>query len=435
MLASTATTAAVFVPVIAWEGEVGQLLRDVAVAISFAIVTSLWVSVWVIPSLATRLKTRPAAEARSGAAARARRAVGRLVGRVARSAPLGLLTVTAAVGGSVALAAALLPPLEYLPSGNRNLIFGMLTPPPGTSIEDLDRVARRVQTRIAEESGQGRAPAVGRSFFVGSPERLFAGATADDPAKTRELLAWLRGVQSSIPGFFSFTTQASLFGRRGGSRSIEIHLTGRDLGELTAVGGRLMAAVNEALPGAQVRPEPSLDAGAPELRAYPRRREAASLGMPTDELGLTVDALVDGAIVGEVGLAGEAQLDVLLRARRASGGEIADPEALASAPVFTPAGEAVPLSVLADLREQLGPTVIRRIERRRGLTLTVSPPEEIPLESAITTLHEDVLEPLSQGGSLPAGVSVTVSGSAGISRRPRAASRGCCCSRSSSATS
>ena len=33
LVASTATTAAVFVPVIAWEGEVGQLLRDVAVAV------------------------------------------------------------------------------------------------------------------------------------------------------------------------------------------------------------------------------------------------------------------------------------------------------------------------------------------------------------------------------------------------------------------
>lgn len=413
ILASTATTAAVFVPVIAWEGEVGQLLRDVAVAISFAIATSLWVSVWVIPSLATRLKTRPAAEAREGWAVRARRAVGRLVARVARSAPLGLVTVTVAVAGSVALAAALLPPLEYLPSGNRNLIFGMLTPPPGTSIEDLDRVARLVQTRVARESGTDGVPAVGRSFFVGSPDRLFAGATAEDPTKTRELLAWLRRVQSSLPGFTAFTTQASLFGRRGGSRSIEINLTGRDLGELITVGGRLMRAVSEALPGAQVRPEPSLDAGAPELRAFPRRREAAALGMPTDELGLTVDALVDGAIVGEVGIGGEAQLDVLLRARRASGGEIADPEALASAPVFTPSGQAVPFSVLADLREELGPTVIRRIERRRGLTLTISPSEEIPLESAIDTLQRDVLEPLSRSDSLPPGVSVAVSGSAG----------------------
>ena len=38
LLASTATTAAVFIPVIFWQDEVGELLRDVAAAISVAVV-------------------------------------------------------------------------------------------------------------------------------------------------------------------------------------------------------------------------------------------------------------------------------------------------------------------------------------------------------------------------------------------------------------
>src|SRR5690606_1005021 len=37
LLASTATTAAVFIPVILWQDEVGELLRDVAAAISVAV--------------------------------------------------------------------------------------------------------------------------------------------------------------------------------------------------------------------------------------------------------------------------------------------------------------------------------------------------------------------------------------------------------------
>ncbi len=136
------------------------------------------------------------------------------------------------------------------------------------------------------------------------------------------------------------------------------------------------------------------------------------MAMTTDELGLTVDALVDGAIIGELGPEGEPQLDVLVRARR-HGHDLADPDALASAPVVTPAGSAVPLGVLADLREELGPTVIRRIERRRGLTLIVAPPESIALESAIRTLRQEVLDPMMRDGALPAGVDVTVTGSAG----------------------
>lgn len=410
LLASTATTAAVFVPVLAWEGEVGQLLRDVAVAVSFAIVTSLWVSVWVIPSLATRLRPKPPA-APNGLALRARLLIGGMARRLAGSALISLGVVILALGLSVTVALVLLPPLEYLPAGNRNLIFGILTPPPGTSVDELDHVARRVQTRIAEEAGREGVPATARTFFVGNPDRLFAGAVAREPTEVRELLAWLRGVQSSIPGFMSFTTQASLFGRAGGGRSIEVNLTGPDLAQLMGVGARMMGAVREALPGAQVRPDPSLDPGTPELRVIPRRREAAALGTGTDELGLTVDALIDGAVVGELTPDGENSLDVLVRAVRADGARLEDPDALGSAPVFTPSQELVPLAALAELREELGPTVIRRIERRRGLTLIVSPPEAMPLERALEILEAEVLGPIS--AELPAGVGVELSGSAG----------------------
>ena len=51
---------------------------------------------------------------------------------------------------------------------------------------------------------------------MGSPERIFAGAVAQDPERVGEMLGWLRGVQGSIPGFIAFATQASLFGRSGG---------------------------------------------------------------------------------------------------------------------------------------------------------------------------------------------------------------------------
>ena len=52
LVASTATTVAVFIPIVLWQGEVGELLRDVAVAIALAVSISLVVSVLVIPSLA-----------------------------------------------------------------------------------------------------------------------------------------------------------------------------------------------------------------------------------------------------------------------------------------------------------------------------------------------------------------------------------------------
>jgi len=416
LIASTATTAAVFVPVIAWSDVVGQLLRDVAVAISFAVITSLVVSVWVIPGLAGKvLKTKKSEAPSSTIAAKARAGVGRLVGRITRSTIGSVAVVSIAVGACVALTVALLPPLEYLPRGNRNLVFGILVPPPGTSVEELDRVGRHVQDQVVPHLGRevDGVPAIARSFFVGSPERIFAGAVAQDPDEVGEMLAWLRQMQGQIPGFISFATQASLFGRAGGGRSIDVDLTGSDLGDLTALGGRMFGMLRETIPGAQIRPVPSLDPGAPELRAYPRRGESAPLGVPTGELGLTLSALVDGAIIGELGPEGEPQLDVVLRAVREGGERLDDAEAIRSAPVAAPDGSVVPFGVLADLREELGPTSIRRIERRRAITLTVSPPEEVPLEEALRRVEEDVLGPLRAEGAIPSDVRVDYGGTAG----------------------
>ena len=414
LIASTATTAAVFIPVITWQGEVGQLLRDIAVAISFAVVTSLIVSVWVIPGLAGRvLKTKQGAE-EPKIARQVTRRVGAVVDWIARSPLRSGGVVFGAVGACVAIAIALLPPIEYLPKGNRNLVFGILVPPPGTSVAELERVGERVQGQVAAQTQAtpDGAPAIARSFFVGSPERIFAGAVAQDPERVGDMLDWLRGVQGSIPGFIAFATQASLFGRSGGGRSIEINLSGSDLGTLSQVGGQLFGAVREAVPGAQVRPVPSLDPGAPELRAYPRRGEAAPLGVTTSDLGLTLDAFVDGAIVGELGPEGEPQLDVMIRGVRQDGGRIDDADGIRGAPVVTADGSVVPFSVLADLREELGPTVIRRIERRRALTLEVSPPDEVPLEEALARI-ETLLSELRADGSLPASVQTSFSGTAG----------------------
>ena len=327
--------------------------------------------------------------------------------------------VVGAVVAALMVVWSLLPPLEYLPAGNRNLLFGILTPPPGTSVEELEDVGRQVQGEIAEHIDRevDGVPAVKRSFFVGSTDRLFAGAVADDPDRVKELLGWLRGVQSSIPGYFAFTTQASLFGRRGGGRTVEVQITGADLGDLVGAGGALFGAIRGELEGAQVRPVPSLDPGTPELRFHPRRGAAAPLQTPTDTLGLMVDAVADGAIVGELSPPGQPRLDVVLRAVR-EGEAIEDRDAILSAPVVAGSGEVVPLGVLADAREELGPITIQRIERRRALTLDVSPPETLPLETAIERIRR-IVDEQTASGTLPPGVRVEIAGAAGDLERAK----------------
>jgi HAE1 family hydrophobic/amphiphilic exporter-1 len=419
LIASTATTVAVFIPIVLWRGEVGELLRDVAVAIALAVSVSLVVSVLVIPSLAARLLSQGRTLDIGGLTDFGRRFRSRVTAQVrwlCGSTRRAGLTLILAIVGSVLVAWALLPPMEYLPTGNRNLVFGILVPPPGYSIEELEATGKRLQGQMARYTGQevDGEPAIERSFFVGSPDRVFAGAVAQRKEDVVRMLDLLRRIQSKIPGIISFATQASLFGRGiGGSRVVEIDIQGSDLPTLTEVGSRLFGDLRQALPGSQIRPEPSLDPGAPELHVIPRRKEAAQLQMGGAELGLVVDSLIDGAIIGEYTPQGQPKLDVVLRAVTDRGQLLPDAPALLSAPVATPSGRTVPLGALARVDERLGPSVIRHLERRRAITLNVSPPEDLALEDAIGIIRNDVIGAMEAEGAVPAGVRLDLSGAAG----------------------
>ncbi len=419
LIASTATTVAVFIPIVLWQGEVGELLRDVAVAIALAVSVSLVVSVLVIPSLAARLLSQGKTLDIGGLTDFGRRFRARVTEQVrwlCSSTRRSLSTVTLAIVASFLVAWALLPPMEYLPTGNRNLVFGILIPPPGYSIEELDATGNRLQGEMARYTGveaDGEAN-IRRSFFVGSPDRVFAGAVAEHKEDVGRMLDLLRRVQSKIPGMISFATQASLFGRSiGGGRVVEIDIQGPDLQTLSEVGGRLFGDLRTALPGAQIRPVPSLDPGAPELHVIPKRKEAAQLQMGGAELGLVVDALIDGAIIGEYTPEGSPKLDVVMRAVTDGDRLLPDAPALLSAPVATPSGRTVPLGALAEIEERLGPSVIRHLERRRAITLNVSPPEDLALEDAIDTIRNEVIGGLEREGAVPAGVQFGLSGAAG----------------------
>jgi len=410
ILASTLTTAAVFIPVIAWQDEVGYLLRDVAIAISLAVAISLLSSVVVIPSFAGRmLGATTSKSASEGYVVRLAATLGRGVQRMAGSVWASLGVSVLVPGSMVVLALVLLPPMEYLPTGNRNFLFGMLIAPPSYSVQEMVTIGEGFQEGVARHRGVevDDVPAISRSFFVARPGMAFMGASAEDPDRISDLVAFYRRHQRSVPGVFGLASQASLFGRGlASSRSIDVDVTGSDLGSLAAAGGRLMGAVGAAMEGAQVRPIPTLDAGAPEFHVEPRRDELARHGLSGSELGAAVDALVDGRIVGELARSGLPKLDVVVRP---TDGGVTSADALRAAPIATPTGRVVPLSSLADVAERSGPTQIRRIERKRGLTIRVSPPDDLALQDAVGRLDE-VLEEIAP--ALPPGVELTLSGGA-----------------------
>jgi len=306
VLASTLTTIAVFLPVVFVEEEAGQLFKDIAIAISAAVGLSLITSITVIPTLSARIlekvKRTEEDKRKSNGVMRFARAfvngisdfVYWMCGRV--SARIGVVALLIAL--AVGIVFTLMPKTEYLPEGNREMLFGVLLPPPGYNLEELRTVAETVEADILplmekdgqkrERAGQGLPP-VRNFFFVARGQQAFMGVVSKIQERTRELLPHVYATLSKIPGMIAIVQQPGLFARGiGKGRSIEVEIKGPDLARLIDLGREIFGRAMQVLPGSQIRPIPSLDMGNPEVRVIPNRERLTRLNMTTRDLGLTV---------------------------------------------------------------------------------------------------------------------------------------------------
>ena len=443
--ASTLTTLAVFLPVLFVQEEAGQLFRDIALAISSAVALSLVVSVTVIPTAAARLLNRTP-DAASGANAARRvnmverlltnlgsRFVGIVVGMnasVQKSTPARLLVVGVLVVSSVVLSLVLWPKVEYLPTGNRNLIICLVLPPPGYNLDELGQLGKTVEDElqpywdIDPDSPEAAAldfPAIRDFFYVARGRSVFLGLRSADAARVDELIPLITGgvnprngasapgLRSKLPGTFVIANKSSLFesGLTGG-RSIDIEITGPELTKLVAFGGRIFGQVSQLIPDAQVQPIPSLDLSNPEMHVVPRLLQAADMGVTAVDLGYSTNAFVDGAWGGYYYQGGD-KIDLTIMGNQDAVNRTQDLEGI---PIATPGGQVVPLGALADIEYSSGPEQVDHRERQRAITIRVKPPENVALEDALASITKEILEPLQASGELGTEYTVVLSGTA-----------------------
>ncbi len=427
ILVSALTTVMVFIPLLVMELEVGQLFRDIAVALSVSVMLSLLVAITVIPALANRLLgkdgqahiTRMRIPVIDDFAEFFVRAAVGFTRRVTSSKPLALIVVAVICGTASLITWQLLPKQDYLPDGNKNLIFGIILPPPGYNLRTTVDIAQKFEATVrphlatpeAPFSAPGEIPKMSRFFFVAFRGRTILGAQAADPNRVRELLPFMRQAAFQEPGTFGLVTQQSLFGRGiGGKRSIDFNISGPDMQEILDVALRSFGMINQLMPrdqGTQMRPIPGLTLGAPEVRIIPNRTKLADNGVSTRELGDTIDAFNDGLRVAEITV-GSSRMDLTLKGRL---NEINETQGINNLPVVTRSGKIIPASSLADVIVTSGPTEIRHIERERTVTLQIQPPSSIPLQAVIDELNEKVINPIRAEG-LPSGIQINLSGTA-----------------------
>jgi hydrophobic/amphiphilic exporter-1 (mainly G- bacteria), HAE1 family len=452
LLNATLANLAVFIPVLFIKEEAGQLFRDIAIAISAAVALSMLVAVAVVPTAAMRILKREderrAAHAQNGSSGRRRR--GGLLGaawqpiervlqffdRIAlglvdmllgvnRGLQRGvfprLVLVLGVVGGSLVATWLFLPKVEYLPSGNQNLVFAILLPPPGYNLDQLVDMGTDVEANLAPywdvdpndpEVKRKNIPVIDDFFFVARNRQVFLGVRAADPMRAGELVPVIMGLtekSKKMSGTFLVAKQMSLF-ERGltAGRTVDVEIMGPDIEKLVGLGGQMFGKLRELLPTAQVFPQPSLDLSNPEVWVVPKLEQAADLQVSAADMGYAVDALVDGAYATDYYTGGD-KIDL-----RIIGEEqyAKSSQTLASLPIATPSGQLVPLEAIAHVAIKSGPEQINHRTRQRAITLQVTPSLDMPLEAAMDIIATEVIAPLQASGQLQGGYNVALAGTA-----------------------
>ncbi len=382
LLASTATTVAIFMPVIFLKDEAGQLFSDLAIVISAAIVCSLVVAVTVLPAAASRIlgNTEVHDNHRSWW-----RACTDFVMRITDTPQLRRAWIIGLTVVPIALVLILKPPADYLPEGKRNFVFGFMVTPPGLGFDTAEQELVNVLNQRLEPYLDESADPHLANFFIGYfGSGSFIGVRAEQPKDVDKVLQLLNTeVMRGFPDTFGGANRRPIFGGRGGRR-IDIDLQAADYESLLTAGRIGFGAVQAALPGAVVRPQPGLELAEPELRLVPDDRRIAEVGWSRARMATAVRALGDGAFLGDY-FDGDMRLDIVLRAQ-----EWTTPEELAAMPLAVPDGSIQTVGDLATLQRTAGPSQIRRIDRRRTLTLQVTPPSGMPLEQALEIIETDV---------------------------------------------
>jgi hydrophobic/amphiphilic exporter-1 (mainly G- bacteria), HAE1 family len=394
LLASTATTIAIFLPIVFLKDEVGQLFSDLAVTITAAIAISLITAITVVPTAAKIFLAR---KSFIDPYHKLWRVLCNAIMSITNT-PLRRWTwIAVLMIIPVAVMVMLKPKADYLPDGNQNLAFAFVLPPPGSNIETMEKemgniVAKRMQPHIDGEA----EPHVQHYFFVAFSRGVFMGARAKNDDEIDELVPLINSVVQGFPDTIAFASKASLFRGFGSGRTIDINIQSKDLPALMNSALAAFMPISAMYP--KTRPRPGLELAQPELRLIPNERRISEAGWDRSIVAAFSQTLGDGRFIGDY-FNGEETLDIILRAKNWD-----TPEELKSIPVMTADAGVLPLSELVDVVRTAGPEEIRRINRRRTVTLEVTPPETVSLEEALNIIKRDIepqlLEQLPEDGDI-----------------------------------
>ncbi|MEX0851868.1 MAG: efflux RND transporter permease subunit [Bauldia sp.] len=403
VLATTATLAAVFIPISFFPGVAGALFSEFGFVLAFAVVLSAFVALTLAPMLASRLIADRDVGRSRNPIGRAVVAVGeaavRLYARLldaALAAPMVVIVATVLFAGAAVVGYRLLP-AELAPQEDRGFVPIFISAPQGSTVDYTDGQIRQVE-QIAQplmDSGEVRHSFVLARGGGGGGFMFLTLAPWEERTRSQaEITADLNRRLQGIPGVQVFARSGSSLGIRGGGQGLTFAVIGSDYDTLAAAADLLVRAMDQN--PAFDRVQLNYDTTQPQMSIRIDRQRATDIGVPIASISVAVQTLLDGRDVGTFYI-GDDPIDIRLRVPE---GMIQDTGALDGIQLRTAAGKMVPLSSLVTFEESAVAPSLPRQDQRRAIPVSAGLGEGVDLKQAMTTVRGLAAEHLPPGISL-----------------------------------
>jgi len=406
LFASTATSVAIFLPILFMAGIEGQLFSDLALTLSIAVIASLVTAVTILPIASQYwLKSQNDIDPFSHYWQK----LTQLVMRLTNTQTKRISWISLLLGGSLLVITLLLPKTDFMPRAPIDGFFFSLDMPPGGNVDFIEKeMASLVKARLAPYLSGEKLPKIKSYNFYS----FGSGATGGfiysaDPAHVEELMDVIRtDVLGGLPDTQAFLFRGSMINVSGGGngRTVELNVQGPDIESLMTVAQVGIDAINESMPSTTAFPNPGLSLSEPELKLVPNDQRITQAGLTRHDVANAIRAYTSGLFIGEY-FDGNDRVNVILR-----GEQWQTPDELAALPIHSPLAGIQTIGELTSLSRTAGPTSLRRVDGKRTISIQISPPANMSLEEALVAINEKVIPKMKE--QLPYEASIQLSGNA-----------------------
>ncbi|MBY2931106.1 efflux RND transporter permease subunit [Rhizobium leguminosarum] len=398
VIATTATLAAVFIPLSFLPGQVGGLFREFGFVLAFSVGLSSIVALTLCPMLASRMLTKPMLEDHG--------VLGRFGGALADlykwalhgclNAPFVVILFSVIFAGAALIAFSTVKS-ELTPEEDRSMVMMRLTTPQGSSLEytrdKMQLVEEYLQPLVDRGDIRNIFSISGQGGSLNSGFMVLTLAPWGERDRTQtEIVGDINQAASRVPALRGNAISSNSLRIRGAGSGLQMALIGNDHEALTAAAAKLVQALEAT--GQYDTPRLTNEPSQAQVSVAIDRERASDLGIDITGLSTAIQSLLEGRSVVDVFVDGESYPVLLTSTTR----PIDDPTDLENVFLKTGDGKIVPMSVIATMKEGSVAPQLNREQQLASVAITAGLRNGMSLGDAVKQVT-DLAEPLLPPGS------------------------------------